>query len=309
MANTALNRTGQLLLTNKSGGAVAQGDVVIVDTANAAAFTTTTTSAYVSGTIGVVIEPNGIADSTAGMVAVQGYVSKINLSGTGSIGDLIKTHTVAKQGVRNAAPVVTGNFAQALGTSATPVAILWGITYFGSGSGVTRSGATTDAHLAVWNGSSADSIKDGGVVPTGGYTQGCRVYNSTNITVANNSDVLLTFNSERYDTDTMHDTSSNQGRITFTTAGTYYFNFSGQFAANATGVRSFWIMLNETTRIASVTTNAVGSSIATEMLISGVYAFTAGQYIIVHAYQSTGGDLALNAAANYSPEFMAQRIG
>lgn len=31
---------------------------------------------------------------------------------------------------------------------------------------VARSGSTTDLHLAVWNGSSADSIKDGGAVPT-----------------------------------------------------------------------------------------------------------------------------------------------
>lgn len=31
--------------------------------------------------------------------------------------------------------------------------------------GVARSGSTTDGHLAVWNGSSADSIKDGGVAP------------------------------------------------------------------------------------------------------------------------------------------------
>lgn len=30
-----------------------------------------------------------------------------------------------------------------------------------------RSGSTTDGHLAVWNGSSADSIKDGGAVPSG----------------------------------------------------------------------------------------------------------------------------------------------
>ena len=34
--------------------------------------------------------------------------------------------------------------------------------------GVARSGATTDGHLAVWNGSSADSIRDGGSVPAGG---------------------------------------------------------------------------------------------------------------------------------------------
>ena len=34
--------------------------------------------------------------------------------------------------------------------------------------GVTRSGSTTDGHLAVWNGSNANSIKDGGSVPAGG---------------------------------------------------------------------------------------------------------------------------------------------
>jgi hypothetical protein len=33
---------------------------------------------------------------------------------------------------------------------------------------VARSGSTTDAHLAVWNGSDADSIKDGGAVPSAG---------------------------------------------------------------------------------------------------------------------------------------------
>lgn len=135
MANTALQRTGQLLLTNKSGGAVAQGDVVIVDTANAAAFTTTTTSGYVSGTPGVVLEPNGIANNAIGMVAIQGYVPVVNLSGTGSIGDLIKTHTVAKQGVRHAAAAVAGDFGQVLGTSATPAAILWGSVNLSAGAG------------------------------------------------------------------------------------------------------------------------------------------------------------------------------
>lgn len=37
-----------------------------------------------------------------------------------------------------------------------------------SGAGaITRSGSTTDGHLAVWNGTDADSIKDGGEVPAG----------------------------------------------------------------------------------------------------------------------------------------------
>jgi len=124
--NTNLGRTECAVVQNKSGGNLVQGDVVIVDTANANAFTTTTTSGYVSGRVGVILDVNGIADNAYGMVAFSGYVPKINLSGTGSIGDLVKTHTVAGQGVRHASPLVSGDFAQVLGTSATPDALLMG---------------------------------------------------------------------------------------------------------------------------------------------------------------------------------------
>jgi hypothetical protein len=37
----------------------------------------------------------------------------------------------------------------------------------GSG-GISRSGSSADNHLVVWNGSNVDSVKDGGVIPTGG---------------------------------------------------------------------------------------------------------------------------------------------
>jgi len=153
MANTAIGRTETAILTNKSGGSVAQGDVVIVDTANAGAFTTTTTSAYVSGRVGVVIEPNGIANNASGLVAFSGYVPTITLSGTGSIGDLIKCHSVAKQGVRHAAPQAAGDFGQALATSATPAALLFGTVQLGAGSGVSAgtsfpgSPATNDMYF------------------------------------------------------------------------------------------------------------------------------------------------------------------
>lgn len=141
---------------------MAQGDVVIVDTANLSAFTTTTTSAYNSGRIGVVLEPNGIANNGTGLIAFGGYVPVINLSGTGTAGDIVKCHSVAKQGVRHAAPQVSGDFAQVLGTSATPSALLFGSVQLGGGSGVARSGSTTNLDLAIWDGNNADSIKDGG---------------------------------------------------------------------------------------------------------------------------------------------------
>lgn len=129
MANTALNRSGVVLLTNKSGGSVAQGDVVVVSTGTANSFTTTTSSGYSSGAVGVVLEPNGIANDAVGIVALSGYVPVINLSSSAGLGELIKTHSVAKQGVPHAAPAVTGDFAQALATGTTPAALLLGTTF------------------------------------------------------------------------------------------------------------------------------------------------------------------------------------
>lgn len=148
MANTALNRSEVLLLTNKSGGSVAQGDVVIIDSTTAASFTTTTTGAYAAGKIGVVIEPNGIANNAIGLVAFSGYVSKVALSGAASLGDLFKTHTIAKQAVRHAAPAVAGDFGEVLGTGTTPAAVLWGMPMGAAGAG-TIGGSTGAADNAV----------------------------------------------------------------------------------------------------------------------------------------------------------------
>lgn len=126
MSNISLGRTEQAILTNKSGGTLAQGDVVIVDSSTAASVTTTTTGAYANGRIGVVLEPAGIASNAAGMIAFSGYVPKINLASSASLGDLVKTHTVAKQGTPHAAPSAGGDFAQVLGTGTTPAALLFG---------------------------------------------------------------------------------------------------------------------------------------------------------------------------------------
>lgn len=126
MSLVSLNRASVIYLTNKSGGTVAQGAVVIVDTANASAFTTTTTAGLSTSYTAVVLEPNGIANNAVGLVAFIGYTPKITLSAVGSIGDFVGTHTVAGQGARHAAPQQAGDFAQVFGTSATPEAVLFG---------------------------------------------------------------------------------------------------------------------------------------------------------------------------------------
>ncbi len=143
MANTALNRTTQVLLTNKSGGNLNYGDVVVLDNTNANGFTTTTTSGLSTRGLGVILEPNGIANNASGMVAVGGWCPKINLNTAAAVGQFIKTHTVAGQGTPHASPQVEGDFAVALSASATPACNL-----FGSPNGPLSGGAGTVTHTA-----------------------------------------------------------------------------------------------------------------------------------------------------------------
>lgn len=148
MANSAQFITESQPLTNQSGGALAQGDVVIVDTAHAAAVTTTTTGAYTATRIGVVVEPNGIAAGAVGKIGFAGYVPVINLNASASNGDLVKTHTVAKQGTPHSG-IATGDFAEVLGTGTTPSALLFGgPSQAGGGSDATAIHVSTGGEIA-----------------------------------------------------------------------------------------------------------------------------------------------------------------
>jgi len=149
LANTALNRTEVALLTNKSGGSVAQGDTVILDSSTATSFTTTTSASQEDDLVGVVLEPNGIANNAAGLVALAGYVPKITLASSASLGDYVYTHTVAKQAQRSGTKS-TGAFGQVLSTGTSPAAILFG--------GLPKQSASSSLDI---NGLSEDTSPDG----------------------------------------------------------------------------------------------------------------------------------------------------
>lgn len=143
----------------------------------------------------------------------------------------------------------------------------------------------------------------------GGYTEGARVYNNANISVTNAGDFFLTFNTERWDTDGIHDTGSNTGRLTCQTAGKYLIIGQIEWATNTTGNRQAYIRLNGTTDIARVTETTTAAMGCPRMIVTTIYDLAESDYVELGAYQNSGDALNVLSTGNRSPEFMMHRIG
>ncbi|GAI27094.1 unnamed protein product, partial [marine sediment metagenome] len=140
------------------------------------------------------------------------------------------------------------------------------------------------------------------------YSEGARVYNDADISINDNAPTELTFNRERYDTDTIHSTTVNPSRLTCMTAGKYLIVGQALFVANAAGRRAFVIRLNGTTDIAAYRAG-LDSTNNVDVTITTVYDLATTDYVEFRVYQNSGVALAIVAAPNESPEFMMQRIG
>jgi hypothetical protein len=116
----------------------------------------------------------------------------------------------------------------------------------------------------------------------------CRVYQTGATTMGTAGDwTVMNFGAEAFDTDTMHDNSTNPSRITFTTAGKYLVGGTVYTTSNIDiGIK---IRMDGTTdiaihRMAEAYANQNGASVST------LYSFTAGQYIEFLASCSNTGD-------------------
>jgi len=140
-----------------------------------------------------------------------------------------------------------------------------------------------------------------------GNNPSARVYHNTDQSIPNGADTVISFNSERYDGDAIHDTSTNNSRLTCKTAGKYFIAAGIEWgSSSATGVRKAEIRLNGTTVIARSYHAAV------EYLCQGVscvYDLAVNDYIEVYVRQNAGVSLNVVVDPNASPEFMMVRVG
>lgn len=137
----------------------------------------------------------------------------------------------------------------------------------------------------------------------------CRVYHSAAQTIAHNTPVALAFNSERLDTDNMHDTVTNNSRITFNAAGLYVITASVQWQAAATGTRYLLIWHNTGANLVLNQISAAGTAESHAMSCTTIYKCASGTYVECRVYQFSGAALNIQASASYSPEFSATWVG
>ena len=135
-----------------------------------------------------------------------------------------------------------------------------------------------------------------------------RVYHNADQSISHNSVTKLAFNSERHDTDTIHDNASNNTRLTCVTAGKYQITVNVSFASNATGVRLVRILLNNTTVIANYLVDACATD-RTVISLSTMYDLAAADYVEAQVFQTSGSSVNVEALGNYSPEFMMAKMG
>ncbi len=138
---------------------------------------------------------------------------------------------------------------------------------------------------------------------------GAKVYKSALQTITSGVDTVLTFDSERFDSDGFHSTSVNTSRITIPAGmdGYYLLGCDVAFAGNATGVRRVAILQNGATELVKVDLHVVSSagvSVGTPPLFNQC---AAADYFEVRVLQSSGGNLDVSAL-DYSPVFWIARF-
>jgi hypothetical protein len=136
------------------------------------------------------------------------------------------------------------------------------------------------------------------------------VYNNANISVNDNTLTALTYNTERYDTDFIHSTAANTGRLTCQTPGRYHIWAHHLFAPDADGYRLSGIRLNGATFIVEDMRMAVTTAlISTGIHIATEYELVKGDYVEALVQHTAGAALNILSIGNYTPEFGMRLVG
>lgn len=133
---------------------------------------------------------------------------------------------------------------------------------------------------------------------------GVSLYNSTDQTINNSVNTLLSWNSETFDTDAFHDTVTNNSRITIPTgkAGKYLINVTLQWQGSAAGDRVIFLYKNGSGITTNTQKSRVDAATGNQQYnqYTSVYDLSVGDYIQVYCNQSSGAALSVYGAQSSS---------
>jgi hypothetical protein len=138
-----------------------------------------------------------------------------------------------------------------------------------------------------------------------------KVYKSANQTLANSTWTAVSFDEELYDTDNIHNVSTNNTRLTCKVAGKYIVTSQVVFAINTTGARYSTICLNGGMNYEGGIISAFPpmSGDSTWQRITTIMDLAINDYVEVFAIQFSGGNLdLLGNASGLSCRFSMSKI-
>jgi hypothetical protein len=150
-----------------------------------------------------------------------------------------------------------------------------------------RLGVGTNGHTIVADSAEATGLK--WAAPASGLTfVGASVYNVAVQSIANGTFTALNFDSENYDTDGFHSTSSNTSRFTIPTGkgGKYLINATFEVDDNATGQRTLAFYKNGSVEI--YCGNVASNTRQPKSIGNVVLDLAANDYVEAFYYQDSG---------------------
>lgn len=148
----------------------------------------------------------------------------------------------------------------------------------------------------------------------GGTFSGAHVYHDADQSITSGGSwQTLSFNQEQFDTDTYHDNSTNNSRLTIPTGKGGYFTFSAALRADTGGSGQFQVAMkkNNTTYIAISAVDLTTSGAHYLTFSSPIIPLSDTDYVELMVSQSTGSTISIQGVGNtdYSPRFSILKVG